>query len=105
MFRLRDLGLGELDQVLGLKLFHSHCFQFVAYIITYMDINRIYYWTQLRKETFKQFLFACFCFIKIFIKLIHVPKIITLNVIYQKCNRMKSLAIFWIMFTCFIEIT
>lgn len=52
MFRLRDLGFGELDQVLGLKLFHS-CFQFVAYIITYMDINRIYYWTQLRKETFK----------------------------------------------------
>lgn len=58
--------------------------RFVAYIITYMDINRIYYWTQLRKETFKQFLFACFCFIKIFIKLIHVPKIITLNVTYQK---------------------
>lgn len=105
MFRLRDLGLGELDQVLGLKLFHSHCFRFVAYIITYMDINRIYYWTQLRKETFKKILFACFCFIKIFIKLIHVPKIITLNVTYQKCNRMKSLAIFWIMFTCFIEIT
>lgn len=53
MFRLRDLGFGELDQVLGLKLFHSHCFRFVAYIITYMDINRIYYWTQLGKETFK----------------------------------------------------
>lgn len=53
MFRLRDLGFDELDQVLGLKLFHSHCFRFVAYIITYMDINRIYYRTQLRKESFK----------------------------------------------------